>query len=403
MLTAQASHGLEGMVRLSDFRSTLTGALVLREGDGALLYNLDTQEAAQRRVLAPYFSVSGDTLLPYNHLPFEAMFVSPLMDLPYPVVFLIWSLLLAIAVWLALALMYSALPIRGHVLASVVLLFLSYQPLFRAFTLGQNSPLVLLGLCGTYAAVKRGHPMWAGVALLLVALKPQVLPVILLLLLLQARWKTLLAFAASLGALCLAAIPVLGTDWPIQYVRLLVGVANWQQAGAIDASIMHNWRGFATNLFGTWAPGLVTPIFMVLSVASVGLLAWAWMRTRPTRTSGGTSVPQSIGGQDLVWALAGILAVLTSLHLNPHDLTLLLFPTWIICSYALSGRWSKDFSRFLLSILLAGYGLVLLASYLGVMASQPGLFVVPSVSLMALTALLLVSQLSTRQRVTSDQ
>src|SRR5205814_10606251 len=101
--------GLEGVVRLSDFRSTLTGALVIREGNGQRLYDLQVQSDAQSQVLAPYYTLydanGHSTLLPYNHMPFEALLITPLMGLPYPLVFAVWVLIMALAVGFSLRLM----------------------------------------------------------------------------------------------------------------------------------------------------------------------------------------------------------------------------------------------------------------------------------------------------------
>src|SRR5207248_11512954 len=83
-------------------------------------------------------------------------------------------------------------------------------PLHLALWLGQDSLLVLAGLCGGYAALKRRREGWAGAALVLVSLKPQLLPAVLLLLALQRHWKALAVFAASLAGLSAAAMPVLG-------------------------------------------------------------------------------------------------------------------------------------------------------------------------------------------------
>ena len=58
-------------------------------------------------------------------------------------------------------------------------------------------------------------------------------------------------------------MPLMGLGWPIDYAELLVGVAGWGSTGAIDPAIMHNWRGFLTNLLGGTAPGLVTPLFIL--------------------------------------------------------------------------------------------------------------------------------------------
>lgn len=278
-------------------------------------------------------------------------------------------------------------PVLPGAPAAIVLAAVSYQPLFRSFMLGQNSPLVLLGLCGTYAALKRDREDLAGAALLLVALKPQILPIVLLALLLRHHWRALGVFLVLLAVLCAAAMLVLGPAWPIDYARLLLGVANWRDTGAIDPAIMHNWRGFATDLANWWAPGLVTPLFLLLTLASVGLLVYFELPSNPK------SKIQSPKSEDLFWALTGILAVVTSIHLNPHDLTLLIFPAWILAAYAVSGALGTGQSRLFLYIMWTAYALIPLTLYLGLSADYPGLAVMPNVLLMSSAALLLARQL----------
>jgi hypothetical protein len=95
-----------------------------------------------------------------------------------------------------------------------------------------------------------------------------------------------------------------------------------------------------------------------------------------------------VPGFDLLWALAGIAAILTSLHLNPHDLTLLVFPAWIIGGYATSGMWGRGFSRLWVAILTLGY---VLAPFILTNSVQ---VVIPSVLLMAVAVILLVDRLS---------
>lgn len=384
-------HGFEGVVRRSDFLSNLTGAKLIAEGNGHSLYNLDVQREAQNAVLAPYFTLDPGKILPYNHVPFEAMLTAPLVasGVPYTAIFTLWELLmlglLAASIWT----MQRVLPVRGAAFPVMVLAAVSYQPVARSFILGQNSPMVLLGICLVYAASRRKLDEWTGLALLLVVPKPQVLPVIGLVLLLQGRWRALLVFGGALSALCVAAMPVLGVDWPLQYVRLLVGVAGWQDTGAIDPGIMHNWRGFATNLFSGWAPGLVTPVFLLLTLLSLGLLVWLWLRTRAASTVQAPATHQA--SFDMLWAVAGIVAVLTSLHLNPHDLVLLIFPAWFVASYALSGAFGRA-SRAGLVALWLGYALMALTSFLQAAPAIRGTGVVLNVLLTAWMAMWLVGQ-----------
>ncbi len=387
VMQAGAMGGPEVLVRRADFVSNLTGATLIREGNAPRLYDLQTQHDAQSRILSPYISLGPNELLPYNHLPFEALAVSPLIGLPYPLILLLWSLAMAVALGLSLWLMSRALPVAGQAGLMLVLAACSYQPVIRSFVLGQNSPLALLGLCATYATLKRGKEGWAGAALLLVALKPQVLPVILLALLLERHWKALAVFAASLAALSVAVMPLLGVAWPLDYARLLLGVASWGDKGAIDPSIMANWRGFATHLLA-WMPGLVTPAFLLLSALSIALLVSVWVRNRSMVQE------QAARTGDLFWALCGVLALLTSLHLNPHDLTLLIFPAWIIATWALSDAEASARPRWFF-LLWAGYAVAIIG--------DPLPFVLLNVLVMAAAALLISRQLAVRANVPASQ
>src|SRR5437762_8408463 len=203
----QDTGGPEGYIRGSvqrgpvDFISTLTGALVIREGNAGQLYNLDVQRDAQNSIFQGYRPpLPTAEILPYNHLPFEALLVVPFMNLPYPIVFALWTLLCGIAIGMSLGLMDGALPVARPVGWVLSMAACSYLPLIRGLTLGQNSALVLLGLCALYVSLKRGQDGWAGAALLLVALKPQILPAVLLLLVLQRHWKALGIFVGILAA-----------------------------------------------------------------------------------------------------------------------------------------------------------------------------------------------------------
>jgi len=399
----QATGGPQGYIRGNadrgpiDFVSTLTGALVLREGKASQLYNLDVQRDAQNEIFDGYRpALSTSEILPYNHLPFEAMLVAPFMDLPYPIVFAFWTLLCGVAVGMSLGLMDGALPVARPVGWVLSMAACSYLPLIRGLMLGQNSTLVLLGLCGLYASLKRGQYGWAGAALVLVALKPQILPAVLLLLVLERHWKAIGIFASVLLGMTLAAMPLLGIGWPFDYAKLLVGVAGWGSTGAIDPAIMHNWRGLLTNLLGGVAPGLVTPLFILLSLGSLVLIWWVWAVSRPKPSSEDEYEEEYeddehrgyLPRRDLLWALTGIMAVLTSVHLNPHDLTLLVFPAWILGAYATSGLWNKGLSRLWIALLTTGYLLAPLT------LTNPTGVVIPSVMLMATACGLLAWQLA---------
>jgi hypothetical protein len=350
----------------TDFVSTIIGAKIVSAGDGRHLYDLPTQLAVQKAIRTPYMGDEGNQLLPYVHPPFEALFIAPFVGLPYWTQYLVWIALIALAFYRSLRLMWRALPLPslGSAGFTLALACISFGPVFRSFRLGQSSPLLLLGMCGVYAAARRCDDRLAGLYLLLVALKPQILPLVLLALLVTGRWRALAWFGGALSFLYIVTVPLLGVQWPLQYADVLLRAANRSGVTGIYPEMMHNWRGFAIDVVGWTAPWLVTPLYGLLAVATLGLLGMVWWRTRSaTRTMPETAATSpDWDGQsaqlrpafDMRWALVGLAVVLISPHLNPHDLTLLIFPAWIIAAYAMNGRTLA---------IPAGRWLVLLGAY----------------------------------------
>jgi hypothetical protein len=374
----QSSGGPEGYVRATDFVPVFAGGLILREGDGPLLYDLETQRRALGRSSALNPQSSG---LVFDRTPFEALLVAPLTGLPPWVAFAAWTLAAGLALGLAVGLMDSGLPVSRPVGWAMSLAACSYLPAIRALMLGQNTLFVLMGLCGTYLALKRGYEGWAAVSMLLVALRPQALPVVALLLLLQKRWKTIAWLALLLAAFVVGIMPVLGAAWPLQYLQLVLR----------PPSSAINGRA------GDWVPGLPPPVFVALSLAAVAALVYAHARSRDVPPDEELAPYEE--SYDLVWALAGVVAALTTLYLNPQDLTLLVFPAWILGAYATLGLWGTGLSRLWLVLLWAGYGLAPLSQYWSANGAAPALAVVPTAVLLAVAIALLAWQAAPAEEV----
>src|SRR5262249_52443265 len=141
----QDRGGPEGYVRATDFVPIFTGALILRGGDGPLLFDLETQRVVQDRVVGS----SNARLVPYDRVPFEALLVQPFAIAPMWVAFAAWTLIAGLALGLAVGTMDGALPVSRPVGWVLSLAACSYLPAIRGLMLGQDSLFVLMGLCGT--------------------------------------------------------------------------------------------------------------------------------------------------------------------------------------------------------------------------------------------------------------
>jgi hypothetical protein len=381
----RARGGLDQFVRQqTDFAPLLTGALLVRDGKGAQLYDFAAQRAAQAQIapLAP--GARRDLVNIYNHPPFEAVLVAPLLGLPYSVVFGLWTLAAISAFGLALWVLSTVLPVRGALQAIMIGVACAYHPLHLGLWLGQNSAFVLLGLCGVYASWQQRRDGWLALSLILLALKPQVLPLIVLALMLQRRWRALLIAAGLVSGLSVAMMPILGVWWPVRYGQYLLGVSNAGARVAEHPERMHNWRGFTLNLAGSVAPAFVTPLLLLLSFATAGAILWCWWRLGKAPGSACTTLHA-----DLSFAATCVAAIVLAPHLHAHDLLLLIVPAWIVAAYTAAGAWTPPWTRGWVSIFWLGW-LLPLCMFLLPLDERIG--VIASVTLMALVITLLLRQ-----------
>ena len=130
--TVQGSGGPEGYVRNTDFIATLTGGLIIRQGDGVHLYDRETQRIAQDTVLRPYKVLTDNNILPYNHPAVRGAAGRPLMGLRYWFAFAAWTLVAGLAVGVSVGLLDSALPVSRQTGWALSLAACSYLPLLRS-------------------------------------------------------------------------------------------------------------------------------------------------------------------------------------------------------------------------------------------------------------------------------
>lgn len=382
--------GPEVYVRGIDLMPTLAAGVAIREGKGPLLYDFATQLTIQNEMRAPYPMLGVGQLLPYDHLPFEALLVVPFLKLPYGVLYGAFTLLALLSVGVSLWLIASELPDVGQARWVLMGAAFSYQPLYQAFWLGQTSPFILLGTCGTYVALNRRREQWAAVSLLLVVLKPQVFVVVALLLLLLGHWRVLAIVAGILAGASVAVMPVLGAAWPLHYAKILSNIARWNQPSTVYPASMPTTRGLAVNLLGPFAPTLVMPAAVLLSTILVGTLVWCWWRVRHISRSSFLIADAQKYQLDLLWALTGLVAVLIPFHMGPHDHTLLLFPAWILVSYLVCGICEKLISSLWFVLLWSEYAVTLLTPFV---METPAKVVVPTVLLLLAGVFVLVWQI----------
>ena len=259
------------------------------------IYDLQLQQS-ELKALGSGITIAE--LARYISPPPVAWLALPLTSLAFQAAYFVWSALLVgalIATW------YLAAPPGGR--ARVIFLFaaVGWLPVIYGLQLGQPGLFVALGVAGSYALARSGRPVWAGVALGAVALKPQLAFLVPLALLAAGRYRAFAGSAVALGALAAASAIALGPSGVSAYLdRLsfassvpvnrdltlaffLGGATRPAQIFLAAWTMLVVYRARRRGLEWTYAPALVggmlaTPYLHLDDLAMLGLAAWLVLR-----------------------------------------------------------------------------------------------------------------------------
>lgn len=175
--------------------------------------------ALQRPALQPYFAASrgfaAGYWAPFVTTPPAAWLAVPLAGADFRVAWAIWSFVIAAAVVVSAWLLA---PPRAWVRIGFVLLLLASTIGWAA---GNIVALVLLSVALAAWLARSGRPSWAGAALVLVVLKPQVALLVIPAVLAAGRFRTVAFWAAGALALGLVSLASLGQRGVASYADLL--------------------------------------------------------------------------------------------------------------------------------------------------------------------------------------
>ena len=264
------------------------------------IYDLSIQ---QEELQAMGSGIHIAALARYISPPPLAWLALPLAPLPYEVGYLVWSALLLAALagtW------YLAAPGDRswrlvHLAAAV-----GWLPVIYALQLGQPALFVALGVAGCYALLRAGRPFWAGCALGVLALKPQLAfllpPALLLSGRTRAFWGSLIALGLLAGASAIALGPSgvaayearlsFAAGVPVNQELTLAPIIGSLVATRVIQAAIALWslglayglrrRGHEWVLIPALIGGLLaSPYLHIDDLVMLGLAGWLYLRTSP--------------------------------------------------------------------------------------------------------------------------
>jgi hypothetical protein len=321
LVAGSGDRSVFGPMKWGDFIHFYTIGQIARERDVSLLYDTDRQHARQVELVP---ASAPDLYIP-PYPPQTALLFAPFSLLTYHWAAMVWALTtMAVYLWAVwMAWRPGAAVLHDRWLIGIA--SLAVPPLWHLVANGQTTTIPIMAFLLSWMALERDRPFLAGVALGLLALKPQFGIVIAALAILTWNWRLVLGGVVSLFVqLALVAMwlgpAVIGTylswiTWHLPSVQTMIYPR---------PHLLHSLQGMTRIL-----PG------------SLGTFAWAalsalviWWTWRLWRTSSS-------------WRAKMGTLVLASVLVNPHvyayDLCVLVLPVlWIggwLEARAAQSRW----------------------------------------------------------------
>ncbi|HSS93106.1 MAG TPA: glycosyltransferase family 87 protein, partial [Candidatus Dormibacteraeota bacterium] len=338
-LWAAAGTFLSQYAVRNDFRLDFAAATVgIRDGYSRL-YDLVAQKSAIDALGA------GFNPQPFISPPPLAWLVTPLLLLPFGLALVLWTALLLMALgwtWYLLA------PSGGRMVrAAHLLLLLGVFPVAFGVMVGQPGALVAAAVATTWWLIRRDHPVWAGLVLSVLVLKPQLALLVPVCLLVAGHTRTFGAWLVASVLIGLAALALLGPDGVARYRDVLAQT----QTPAWDI----------TRRYAISGPLGLGPILNVAQVVVVAVAIYAAWRHRNE-------------GPELPMAAGIIGSLLVTPYLGFQDFVMLLVAGWLILR-------ARGVSAWQVGLMVAGYALLQLV------------IVVEAIPILLAEALLLLSLL----------
>ncbi len=260
----------------ADFSQFWTSALIIREGAGPGLFDMNMQTAFMEREEQRWATTEGGRAQglrsPYFYPPPLALLFVPLTFLPIGWAYIAWWALSLMAFVAAIG-----LPLRGHPLGGFLTVgMLSYLGVIMSLREGQVHGLLALFLSLSLLAMAGGRPGLGGVLLGVLLLKPQFALLFPLVFVVKRRWRELAGMVATGVAVVILSLVLLQPTGMITYIQLLRGIGGFYPSVSTSGWAMVNWRALLAGLIPDAADATGSVLMLLAGTATALLMLLAW-------------------------------------------------------------------------------------------------------------------------------
>ena len=312
-----------------DFPAFYNAGRILKDYPRGELYNSKLQQALYHEI-AP-ISAAGKSLF-FVYSPFFALFFVPLAYLPYPLAFAVWVLISIGLFTSGFRLVWTAASLPKEHFTNAFLIALSFLPFYSwCLFIGQTSAFGFFWLALAVYLDRQSRFIASGLALAMLLYKPTLLLLLVPMLFVTKRWRTLYGFAAGallVGALSLVVIGFAGVP---KYFQLLAFFSRAKASGLHPVVFDVDAVSFFTPLFGERAWLIV----LGLGIVAAPFLFRAWRRDRSH--SFATAI---------TWSLV------LNFYVVIYDATLIILAAVLSAGALFRSRLPRGFSWLLLALFL---------------------------------------------------
>ncbi len=189
--------------------------------------------------------------------------------------------------------------------------------------LGQFSFLLLIGILQIYIGMKNSQFIRGGLGFLLLAIKPHSLLIPGMMTLNKRYWHIALTAAIGGGILFIFSSLFLGVRPWVQYAKNLLTICTFFGKLGIYPNSEYTLRGVLSNLFGNAQGNLTNTISIVFLIVAMVIVWQLWLR----------GVTPDNPKYKPYFSFTIQLSLFSSMHLNPHDAVILVFPAVLFYDY----------------------------------------------------------------------
>jgi hypothetical protein len=305
------------LITNSDFLSFYTGCAIMRNGQGARIYDLDLQSTFQAQVLGPEGARFPFRLLPFINPPHAALVLMPLGYLsPKSAAAVLLVINCLVAAWMLHRLWQLATAWPRTARIFLLTTILATEVFWYSLATRTMTVLVFACLLEYYLALGARRHGTAAIWLIAATVKPQLILLPALIPLVQRRWR-IAAIAASLGLLVALGVSlILGFHIWLDYFRLLREVSAHGEMYGASPMLMNNLRMI---LYRTTPSAAVGPLVYLALLGGAAGTCWLW---RYARNFG------------LRFALTVLAGLFLAPHLNYQDTLVAILPAAICWDWA---------------------------------------------------------------------